>query len=197
VEGLYVSSRGAWHSNLPKILLIYSISYFNLGGIGALFEGDKPTKEQLHIQTLFVNRNFEVSKNTLKTACLQQQYRQHPLQSFHPKSYSSRAIPHLLDRTYCTACNSKKTSLLILKPAYPLRWSNTTVSQQHKAVTVKFVKKQRVHVHCKAAHAYNLQVLFWIRNAGQYATIMFFWIWNSCIILLYSGASGKLSSTIP
>jgi len=30
---------GAWHSNLTKIILIYNVSYFDLGGIGAQFEG--------------------------------------------------------------------------------------------------------------------------------------------------------------
>jgi len=27
-----------------KTLFFYSVSYFNLGGLGALFEGDKPTE---------------------------------------------------------------------------------------------------------------------------------------------------------
>ena len=42
--GFYVCARGAWHTNLIKIPLIYSISCFNLGGLGALFEGAKSTK---------------------------------------------------------------------------------------------------------------------------------------------------------
>jgi len=38
-RGACRSCRGAWHSNLTKIPLIYSVSYFNLG--------DKPTKAPL------------------------------------------------------------------------------------------------------------------------------------------------------
>jgi len=33
--GLYVRVRGAWHSNLTKIPLIYSVSCFNLGGLSS------------------------------------------------------------------------------------------------------------------------------------------------------------------
>jgi len=32
-RGALRSCRGAWHSNLNKIPLIYSVSYFNLGGL--------------------------------------------------------------------------------------------------------------------------------------------------------------------
>jgi len=39
----HICVGGAWHSNLTNIPLIYSVSYFNLGGLGALFGGDKPT----------------------------------------------------------------------------------------------------------------------------------------------------------
>jgi len=44
VRGALRSCKGAWHSNLTKIPLICSVSYFNLGGIGALSGGAKPTK---------------------------------------------------------------------------------------------------------------------------------------------------------
>jgi len=42
--GFAFALRGAWHSKLTKVALIYNVSYFNLGGLGALFWGDKPTK---------------------------------------------------------------------------------------------------------------------------------------------------------
>jgi len=35
--GLDVCARGAWHANLTKSPLIYNVSYFNLGGLEALF----------------------------------------------------------------------------------------------------------------------------------------------------------------
>ena len=35
---------GAWHSNLTKIQLMYSVSYFKLGGLGASFGGLSPSK---------------------------------------------------------------------------------------------------------------------------------------------------------
>ena len=55
IGGLYVCARGglrscrgaggAWHSNLTKLPLIYSVSYFDLGGgLEAVFGGAKPTK---------------------------------------------------------------------------------------------------------------------------------------------------------
>ena len=37
--GLYVRARRAGHTNLTKIPLIHSVSYFNLGGLEALFGG--------------------------------------------------------------------------------------------------------------------------------------------------------------
>jgi len=43
---IYIRAEGAWHSNLTKISLSYSVSYFHFGGIGALFGGlntPKPT----------------------------------------------------------------------------------------------------------------------------------------------------------
>ena len=42
--GLSVRARGAWHSNLTKIPLIHTVSYFNLRGLEALFEGLSPPK---------------------------------------------------------------------------------------------------------------------------------------------------------
>ena len=42
--GLYVRARGARHSNLTKIPLMCRVSYFNLGGVGALPGGAKSTK---------------------------------------------------------------------------------------------------------------------------------------------------------
>jgi len=36
--------QGAWYSNLTKIPLIYSVSNFNLDGLGALFGGLSSTK---------------------------------------------------------------------------------------------------------------------------------------------------------
>jgi len=44
IGGLYVRAGGAWHSNLTKIPLIYSVPYFNLGGVGAFFGGISPQK---------------------------------------------------------------------------------------------------------------------------------------------------------
>ena len=44
IVGLYVGARGAWHSNLTNIPLIWSVSYFNLGGLEFCFGGAKPTK---------------------------------------------------------------------------------------------------------------------------------------------------------
>jgi len=44
VLGALRSCRGAWHSNLTKIPLVYSVSHFNLGGLGALFGGLSPPK---------------------------------------------------------------------------------------------------------------------------------------------------------
>jgi len=41
-RGALRSCRGALHSNLKKIPLIHSVSYFNLGWIGALFGGLSP-----------------------------------------------------------------------------------------------------------------------------------------------------------
>jgi len=41
-RGLYICVGGAWYSNLTKIPLIYIVSYFNLGGLGALFGGLSP-----------------------------------------------------------------------------------------------------------------------------------------------------------
>ena len=42
--GALRSCRGAWHSNLTKIPRIYSVSYFTLGGLRALFGSAKPSK---------------------------------------------------------------------------------------------------------------------------------------------------------
>ena len=36
--------KGTWHSSLTKIPLTYSVSYFNLCGLGAAFGRAKPTK---------------------------------------------------------------------------------------------------------------------------------------------------------
>jgi len=36
--------RGASHSKLTKVALIYNVSYFNFGGLGALFGGMSPAK---------------------------------------------------------------------------------------------------------------------------------------------------------
>jgi len=49
IEGLYVSTGGLCicagrGSALTKIQLIYSVSCFNLGGLGVLFRGDKTPK---------------------------------------------------------------------------------------------------------------------------------------------------------
>ena len=43
-RGALRSCRGAWHSNLTKIPLMYSVSYFNLWGLGAVFWGLNPPK---------------------------------------------------------------------------------------------------------------------------------------------------------
>jgi len=43
-EGLFVCAGGLDIIKLTKTPLIYSVSRFNLGEIGALFGGDKPTK---------------------------------------------------------------------------------------------------------------------------------------------------------
>ena len=43
-RGFMFVRGGAWHSKLTKIPLTQSASYFNLGGLGALFGGAKPTK---------------------------------------------------------------------------------------------------------------------------------------------------------
>jgi len=45
--GALRSCRGAWHSNLTKILLTYNVSYFNVGGLGTLFGGLSPPKPPL------------------------------------------------------------------------------------------------------------------------------------------------------
>jgi len=42
--GLYVRAGGAWHSNLTKIPLIYSVSYFNVGGLELCLGGLSPPK---------------------------------------------------------------------------------------------------------------------------------------------------------
>ena len=43
IRGLtFLQGGGAWHPNLTKIPLIYSVSYFNVGEIGALFGGLSP-----------------------------------------------------------------------------------------------------------------------------------------------------------
>ena len=39
VRGLYVRAGGAWHSNLTKIPVIYSVYYFNLGGWSFVWGG--------------------------------------------------------------------------------------------------------------------------------------------------------------
>ena len=50
IEGFYVRAggtrlcMGTWHSNLTKIPLIYSVSCFDLGRLGALFGGLSPPK---------------------------------------------------------------------------------------------------------------------------------------------------------
>ena len=44
IRGLYVCAGVAWCSNLTKIPLIYNVSFFNLGELGALFGEAKPTK---------------------------------------------------------------------------------------------------------------------------------------------------------
>ena len=54
--GLYVCAEGAWNSKLTKVALIYKVSYFNLGGIGALFGGDKPTKAPRGDGTGFISQ---------------------------------------------------------------------------------------------------------------------------------------------
>jgi len=43
----FMFMQGGWHSNLTKFPPIYSVSYFNLAGLGALFGGTKPTKSSL------------------------------------------------------------------------------------------------------------------------------------------------------
>jgi len=44
IRELYVCAGGLDIESLIKTPLICSVSYFNLGGLGALFEGTKPTK---------------------------------------------------------------------------------------------------------------------------------------------------------
>jgi len=44
-QGTLRLCRWALHSENDKTLLIYSVSYFNLGGLGALFGEAKPTKD--------------------------------------------------------------------------------------------------------------------------------------------------------
>jgi len=51
IGGLCVSAGGLWVCaggldilKLAKAILIYSVSLFNFGGLGALFRGAKPTK---------------------------------------------------------------------------------------------------------------------------------------------------------
>jgi len=39
IGGFYVRAGGVWHSNLTKNPVIYSVSYFNLVGLEALFGG--------------------------------------------------------------------------------------------------------------------------------------------------------------
>jgi len=43
-RGFYVSAGGLNIENLIKTPLIYSVSYFNLGGLSALFEGLRAPK---------------------------------------------------------------------------------------------------------------------------------------------------------
>jgi len=56
--GTLRSCRGARHSNLTKVPLIYSVSYFNLGGIGAVFGGAKPTKAPRGDRTVWIAFNI-------------------------------------------------------------------------------------------------------------------------------------------
>ena len=43
--GLDVCAKGAWHSNLTKIPLIYNVSYFHLGVVKLCLGGDNPTSK--------------------------------------------------------------------------------------------------------------------------------------------------------
>jgi len=68
--GLYVRAWVAWHSHLTKIPLVYSVSYFNLEGVVALFGEAKPAKAPpwrrvcLRVEDNMVNGLFFCAKLT-------------------------------------------------------------------------------------------------------------------------------------
>ena len=66
--GLNVRAGGAWHSNLAKISRIYSVSYFNLRGLRALFGGAKPTKDPRGDGTAWLHKFYKLVSVTYMPA---------------------------------------------------------------------------------------------------------------------------------
>jgi len=64
--GLSVRARGARHSNLTKIPLVYRVSYFNLGGLGAWIGEAKPTKAPrggVTVPVYYSTKTFSLEQN--------------------------------------------------------------------------------------------------------------------------------------